>query len=122
MTEKVEVVGATRLAATLRLAADRIRSMRGAGDKVARFVEGRGRTDAPRRSGALSASVRSSNPDDGPEISSGLAYANRVHWGYRRYRQKAQPFLASAVWNNEAVIVDDYADEANVVLWSVKGA
>lgn len=122
MTDTIKVEGDTRLAATLRIAAKRIEDMRGAADKTAKFVEGRGRSAAPRRTGRLSSSVRSTTPDDGPEITSGLPYANRTHWGYRRVGQRAQPFLASAVWDNEPLIVGNYATETNTILRSVKGA
>lgn len=122
MTDTIRVEGDTRLAMTLAIASNRVEQMRGAGEKTAKFVEGRGRSDAPRRTGRLSASVRSTTPDDGPEITSGLPYANRTHWGYRRVGQRAQPFLASQVWNNEPLIVGNYAADVNTILRAVKGA
>lgn len=122
MAERIKVEGDTRLRATLKIAANRLRDMTDPGQETARFVEGRGRSDAPVRTGRLASSVRSSANATEAEISSGLPYANRVHWGYRRVHQPAQPFIASAVWNNQRLILDNYRDRAEVVLHGVKGA
>jgi len=121
-SDAVRVVGDERLAATLHIAADRVRDMRDPGDATARFVAGRGRSDAPVRTGRLSSSVRTAVNATDAEVSSALPYANRVHWGYRRYHQAAQPFLASAVWDNGRLIVDNYTKRVDVVLHGVKGA
>jgi hypothetical protein len=120
--EAIRVEGDTRLAATLRIAASRIRDMSDPGDRTARFIAGRGRADAPVRTGRLASSIRSAATTDEAEATSGLAYANRTHWGFRRYHQRAQPFLADAVWNNGALILSNYTERAVVVLRGVKGA
>jgi hypothetical protein len=122
MAEAFTVEGGTRLRATLAVAASRIEDMTAPGSETARFVEGRGRSDAPVLTGRLAASVRSSANATDAEIVSGLPYANRTHWGYRRVHQPAQPFLASVVWNNQRLILDNYRDRAEVVLHGVKGA
>lgn len=122
MADRIIVEGDTRLTVTLRAAAARIRALRAGTADTAQWVEGRGRADAPRASGRLAASVRSTTPDDGPEIGSGLPYANRVHWGYRRYNEPARPFIASAVWDGEAQISDFYMSDIETTLNAVKGA
>jgi len=109
MTEIVRVEGAATLAATLHLAGRRLQDATAPSRDVAAFVGTRGRSSAPVRSGRLAASVRYAGAEDGAEVTSGLAYANRTHWGYARYRQRAQPFLAEQVWNNEPRIVNTYA-------------
>lgn len=121
MTDGVRVEGAATLAATLHVAATRLKDASTPSRDVAAFIGTRGRSSAPVRSGRLAASVRYAGADDGAEITSGLAYANRTHWGYARYRQAAQPFLAEQVWNNEPRIVDTYAGWADDVLGAVKG-
>jgi hypothetical protein len=122
VTDTIKVEGAVRLATTLRVASNRVEDMRGPGSEAGRYVAARGRSDAPHRTGRLAASIRSSATRSEAEISSGLPYANRTHWGYRRYGQAAQPFLARNVENNERQIVDMYADRVDLILHTVKGA
>jgi hypothetical protein len=119
--ETVKVEGEARLRATLAIASSRIDDMTDPGKETARFVEGRGRSDAPVLTGRLAGSLRSSASSTDAEVVSGLPYANRTHWGYRRYHQAAQPFLASVVWNNQDLILRNYRDRAEVVLHGVKG-
>lgn len=122
MGETLKVEGETRLAATLKIAGNRLRDWSDPGRETASFVAGRGRSDAPHRTGRLASSIRSSVDAENAEVVSGLPYANRTHWGYRRYSQPAQPFLADAVWDNGRLIVDKYRDRADLVLHGVKGA
>jgi hypothetical protein len=122
MSDALRVEGDTRLAATLHVAAGRVRDMSDPGDATARFVAGRGRSDAPVRTGRLSSSIRSSASATDAEATSSLAYANRTHWGYARYHQRSQPFLASVVWDNGRLILSNYEKRVDVVLAGVKGA
>jgi hypothetical protein len=121
MTDAVRVEGAATLAVTLRLAGTRLEDATAPSRDVAAFIGTRGRSSAPVRSGRLSASVRYAGADDGAEVTSGLPYSNRTHWGYARYRQAAQPFIAEQVWNNEPRIVGTYENWVEDVLHVVKG-
>jgi len=121
MTTAVRVEGAATLAATLHIAGERLQDASTPSRDVAAFLGTRGRSSAPVRTGRLAASVRYAGADDGAEVTSGLAYANRTHWGYARYRQAAQPFLAEQVWNNTPRIVDTYAGWVDGLLHGVKG-
>jgi hypothetical protein len=121
VTDSVRVEGAATLAATLHLAGTRLEDATAPSRDVAAFIGTRGRASAPVLSGRLAASVRYAGTDEGAEATSSLAYANRTHWGYARYRQRAQPFLAEQVWDNEPRIVDTYAGWADDVLGAVKG-
>ena len=119
--DRVVVEGAAALAVTLRVAASRIQAMTRPNADTAAFLATRGRSDAPVRTGRLAASVRPASDDEGAEAGSALAYANRTHWGYRRYHQPAQPFIARQVWNNEGRLVENYQSYAEKVLDGVKG-
>jgi hypothetical protein len=121
VAETIRVEGEARLAATLKVAAGRLRDMSDPGEATARFVAGRGRSDAPVLTGRLASSLRSSANATEAEVVSALPYANRTHWGYRRYHQRAQPFLASVVWNNQTPILANYRDRADLVLHGVRG-
>lgn len=121
MTERVEVQGADLLAATLHIAARRLQDASTPSRTVAAFIGTRGRSSAPVLTGRLAASVRYAGEADGAEASSGMAYANRTHWGYRRVGQPANPFLAKQVWNNTGTITDIYGKWTQEVLYAVKG-
>jgi len=121
VTGRVVVEGDRTLAVTLHVAGRRLQDASAPSRAVGAFIGTRGRSSAPVRTGRLAGSIRYAGADDGAEATSGLAYANRTHWGYRRYRQAAQPFLARAVWDNTTRIVNEYADWADDVLAGVKG-
>ena len=117
-----EVVGAARLAATLHSAAGDVGDMTRAGEKAGRLVANRGRIGAPRLTGRLAGSVTSRTKANTAEITSGLPYANRTHWGYARYGQAAQPFILDPAKQLEPVWLHFYRDEADRILHTVKGA
>lgn len=119
---QVRVVGAERLAATLHLAAVRIQDQSKPGQRAAALVASRGRSGAPSRSGRLRASVASNTDRTTAEVTSGLAYSARTHWGYRAYQQAPQPFLADPAHAMEPTWVGYYQAEAERLLQQVKGA
>lgn len=121
MTEVVKVEGAETLHFTMRIAAHRIEDMSDPGERTIRVVAARGRSDAPVLTGRLANSIRSTSNADEAEATAALPYANRTHWGYRRYRQRAQPFLASQIWGHEPLIVKTYQARADQVLAGVRG-
>lgn len=117
-----EIVGAARLAATLHGAADAVGDMSRAGDRTGALIANRGRVGAPRLTGALAASVTSHVKANTTEVTSALPYANRTHWGYARYGQRAQPFLLNPAEQLQPTWEGYYADEADRILHTVKGA
>jgi hypothetical protein len=121
VTEVVKVEGAETLRVTTKIAAHRIQDMSDPGERMIRVVAARGRSDAPVLTGRLANSIRSSASSSEAEATSALVYANRTHWGYRRYRQAAQPFLARQIWGHEPIIVQTYETRANQVLAAVRG-
>jgi hypothetical protein len=121
VTDRVIVEGADTLAVTLHVAGRRLQDASAPSREVAAFIGTRGRASAPVLTGRLATSVRYAGTEDGAEATSGLAYANRTHWGYARVRQAAQPFLADQVWDNGARITGTYADWVDDVLAGVRG-
>lgn len=117
-----EVVGADTLAFTLHRAADQIGDLSRAGERTGRLIANRGRVEAPRLTGALAASIGTHTDANVTEMTSGLAYANRTHWGYRRYRQRAQPFLLDPAEQLVGQWEGYYGDEADRILHTVRGA
>ena len=122
MRDAVRVEGLTTLRATLAVAAARILDMSEPHRDAGTYVSTRGRANAPHLTGRLAASLTSSPGRDEVEVSSGLAYANRTHWGYARYGQRAQPFLTDAVGTGSVLIVSKYADEVDDVVRAIRGA
>ena len=122
MTDEIKVDGADTLARTARAANAELRDMSAPGNRTANLIAGRGRVSAPRLTGALASSIRPNADDNTAEIVSALPYANRTHWGYRRYGQAAQPFLWEPAQNLEGQWMGYYEDEAEKILSHVRGA
>ena len=122
MADRVQVIGDKMLAATLRLAAARVTNMSSPGRKAAALVGTRGRAGAPHRSGRLAASIAPTADNTTAEVTSGLAYAARTHWGYRAYGQAPQPFLADPAHQMEPVWMGYYVTEVDRLLGMVRGA
>lgn len=120
--DAVKVEGGEELARTLAHAADEFGDMGDAGDRAANVVANAGRQGAPRLTGALASSVHPEREKNVAAVVSALPYANRTHYGYARYGQKAQPFLTDPLARLEGTITGYYADEADRILHTVKGA
>lgn len=117
-----ELVGGTRLASSLHSAADDVGDMSRAGSRTGTLIANRGRVEAPRKTGRLAASVGTRTKANATEITSGLPYANRTHWGYARYGQRAQPFILHPAEQLSDVWAGFYTDEADRILHTVRGA
>jgi hypothetical protein len=118
-----QVIGADRLAATLHNAADEIGDgLPRAGERAGTLIANRGRVEAPRRTGRLASSVRTTTDRNETAVTSGLPYANRTHWGYARYRQRAQPFLLDPATTLQNTWAGYFHDEADRILHTVRGA
>jgi phage gpG-like protein len=76
---------------------------------------------APRRTGALAASLLPDATSDKVVIGSPLRYATFVHWGAPRRHVKAQPFLLTALESSKAEVLDLYTAAASDALATVKG-
>jgi hypothetical protein len=122
VTEKARIIGADELSSSLHRAAGEIGDMSRAGERAGRLVANRGRVEVPRRTGALSASIGTRTSANTTEVTSGLAYSNRTHWGYSRYGQRAQPFLLDPATQLVPTWAGYYTDEADRILHTVRGA
>lgn len=117
-----EVIGADTLARTLHSAAGDIGDLARAGERTGTLIANRGRVEAPRRTGRLASSVATHTQANRTEITSGLPYANRVHWGYARYGQRSQPFLLDPAQKLAGTWEGYYRDDADRILHTVRGA
>jgi hypothetical protein len=118
----VQIVGGDELAASLHRASDQLDDMARAGEQSGNLILNRARVAAPRLTGALASSLTLTTERLETAVTSGLPYAARTHYGYPRYDQRAQPFLTDARDQTQNVWIEYYADEAERVLHTVKGA
>ncbi len=121
MPEAIRVEGQTRLRVTLARASRDLEEMNAAASAAGRAIAGIAKGRAPRITGRLAASVTSSIDGGDFDVHSPLEYARRVQVGYRRYNQRAQPFISSTVRDNEKRILDTYTREADEILGRVEG-
>jgi phage gpG-like protein len=119
---QVKVIGAERLAATMRGAGRDIENMDAAGAKVQAQLTRDARGRAPKRTGRLARSVIGRNKGGDVEVGSSLVYAGVIHYGWPRHHIGAQPFLTDALAADAPRIVDIYRADVQRSLDQVKGA
>ena len=122
MTQKSELVGATRLRATMAVAAARMAELDAAEAAAGRLIEQRARGLAPKRTGRLASSVRATPGEGEVSVSSSLVYAGVIEYGWAAHGISAHPFLVPAAHASEPVWVRYYETDVNAALELVKGA
>lgn len=79
---------------------------------------------APKRSGRLARTVRSSGTRTAGIIRAGsnsVPYAGAIHWGWPARRIEAQPWLSEAAQRTEPAWLPRFIDHMNDVLDKIKG-
>lgn len=118
----VEVKGAAQLSASLAAAGADLADMQRAATAVGSMVASAAQGLAPKRTGALAASVRPvtavANVID---ITADITYSGPIHWGWPAHNIAAQPFIEQAIESTEAQTVAIYAEEADDILSKVEG-
>lgn len=121
-SESVEAIGAAQLAYTLTRAAHELdQGVGGADAEAAQLVASSARGLAPRRTGALAASVRA----EGPTVYAGSAfvqYAPFVEYGTPSRGIPARPFMTDAAKTSEPMWVQVFRRGIARVLSKIKGA
>ena len=119
---RTDMIGADKLSRELDVAADRTRDMSGAHQRVAQQEANASRSQAPRRTGRLAASVAGNATKTEALVQSGLPYANPIHWGWRAHNIEPNQFIVRTVQRDQTRIVDLYAHELSAILADCKGA
>jgi HK97 gp10 family phage protein len=123
---RVEVDGADRLAATLDDAGADLADLQDAGTDAGRLVEREARRRAPKRSGALAASVTVTQvTGQSVRVSAGsgrVVYAGVQENGWRARNIRAHRFMRGALTAQERAVVEAYADQVDDIVDTVKGA
>jgi hypothetical protein len=92
---------------------------------IAQLVVTRALPNAPRRSGALAASVRGAGQAGAAVVRAGRAsvpYANPIHWGWPSRHITAQPFLYDAIADSADQIEGTYLAALEQIIQSIEGA
>jgi HK97 gp10 family phage protein len=113
---RFEVRGADTLARTLKAAAADLQDMRGANVDAGRVLAASAQARAPRRTGRLAGSVRSSATPTGVEVTAGAPYAGYQNWGTRHNR--ATYFLTGAL---DTAVEPIYAKAVDQAIAQVRG-
>lgn len=107
----ITVEGGRDLRAALRKVADGTTDLKSAHADAANIVAVAARSIAPRRSGRLAASVRSSGQARQGVIRAGKAavpYAGVIHFGWPGHNIRPQPFLYDALDRRASEVIDRY--------------
>lgn len=124
-TGEVRVEGLNTLVRTLNRAGEDVSELKDAHQRVAQIVADAASSRAPRRTGALSSSVRGARQVRRARVSVGGArvpYAAPIHWGWPARGIAANPFVSEAAQDTEARWTAQYREDVQNALDKVKGA
>ena len=121
MITGIEIKGAERFASTTAEAAGKLADLSGAGAEAGRIVADLAAATAPRRTGALAASVQPEVAENVATIGSDLVYAPPIHNGWAAHNIRPQPFLDDAVRSSEAQWVGAYDKALQTAIDTVEG-
>jgi hypothetical protein len=122
MSGALEVRGAGELTRTLHQAGADLADLTGAGNRAGDLLVATARSRAPKRTGALAASLVPVASATGVRVASSVRYASAVHWGVPSRNIRANPFLADAVGATEDTLVGHYFDQVQGAVDKVSGA
>jgi hypothetical protein len=123
MPDRIEVVGARRLRATMKRAGIDLQELKTAHREAADIVVHN--TRAPAVSGRLAATVRPGATKTMAIVRAGYAsvpYAGPIHWGWPRRNIRAQPFLSEAATSSEPTWLQAYEREIDDIINRIEGA
>jgi hypothetical protein len=121
----VKIEGARELRTALKKAGADLQDFTDVNATIGRYVSGRAAAMAPKRSGALAGSIRSSKAKGSATLRAGsarLPYAGPVHWGWPRRGLRPQAFLADAASVTEPTWTKYYMDRVEAIVTEVAKA
>lgn len=117
----VRVEGAKELRRTMKAAGEDMGELKDSMAQVSRTVATAAIERAPRRSGALAASVKGNRAAATATVGTRLVYGGPIHWGWPAHNITAQPFIADAAQATEPTWLDAINAELNRILTRVHG-
>lgn len=132
----LEVEGARELRRTLRRAGSDLKDLKKANAKAANIAAIASASLAPKRSGRLAQTIRSSGTNTAGIIRAGTArvpYANAVHWGRKMWPNRTSPravrsmvtpnpFISDGARNSEGRWRPVYESELEEIIFRIRGA
>jgi HK97 gp10 family phage protein len=106
-----EVEGLRALVRKLEQAGTEVSDLKQAFNRIANIVVYEAKALAPKRSGALAASIRAANSKNKSVIRAGgarIPYAMPIHWGWPRRNIAAQPFMNDAIESKRQAVMDQF--------------
>lgn len=121
----LQVEGARELRRTLSASADGLEDLKAANARAAATVEARARSTAPRKTGTLVGTLRSSGTKTAGYVRAGYArtpYPGVIEWGYASgYPIEGQNYLTEAARSAEPQWIPEYEKDLETALRKVKG-
>ena len=117
----VEIRGVERLRSTIRRAVAELADLKRAGEAAGAIIARESSARAPRRTGRLAGSLVASHTGGGERISSALAYAGVIHYGWHAHNIEPHKFLTGAASSSEAQWLEAYERDAQRALDRVRG-
>jgi hypothetical protein len=121
----LQVDGARQLRASLRRAGLSVQDLKDAHKEAADVVKAEAAPRAPRRTGRLAASVRTSGTQSAAIIRAGrkaVPYAGPIHWGWEARNIAANPWLWEAAQRTESKWTRTYLDALEHIIDTIEGA
>lgn len=121
----LQVEGARQLRASLKRAGVSLADLRAAHADVAALVASRARPRAPRRTGRLDTTTRSSGTQTAAIVRAGTAgvpYAGPIHWGWPSRGIDAQPWIADTAADTHTQWEGMYMNALEKIINQVEGA
>lgn len=121
----VKVEGARKLRKTLKDAGDNLEDLKAAHARAASIAMEASAALAPRRTGALANSLRSSGTKTAGIVRAGgkrIPYGNPIHWGWFKRNIKPQPFISHGAQDSEGRWLPVYEAAVETALQKVEGA
>lgn len=119
---KLELVGASRLQATLGRAVDELAYLDDAQTQAGRIIAGRASAEAPRLTGRLASSVQWASERGQLTVSSDLDYAGPQNYGVPAHNIRATLFLTRAPDETESQWLPAYEDNLQQIVNRIQGA
>jgi hypothetical protein len=119
----IRVLGAQRLATTLRKAGVDVADMKDANERVGKIVADAARGYAPRRTGRLQRSIKPSRRQAKVIVRTGaFRYAWVQNYGSAKRNIRAKHYMENALAARQGDAIDQYYREVNDILGRVKGS
>ena len=120
----VKVEGAARLRRTLRQAGIDLADLKASHAEAGQIAAAGGKARAPRITGTLASTIRSTGTNTGATIRAGFArvpYAGAIHWGWPGHNIEPNPFLTEGAQDTEPEWVAVYQAAIDEALNQIGG-